>query len=595
MMTEGSYDWEEEDIQKKDSLNLNSIDCWDYTIELECLAGSQDLQLAAELAKNLLARNKELENCVKQCQTTIEEQTQEIEYLSKQMTALRKTNDDRIRIYEQLEVSIQDLERANQRLALDSSTDKKQIKSLCAYRDSLEERCEELQKALDEARSQQKEKKPSSQEGGERGVDSVEPSQTEDGPEKNDLVRQNHELKRQITDLEEKILKDMAMTEAEHCRLVQDMASMREELSTRYQEQFKHLQEEITEVRSGSLCGRCMEAKRLQMIMAVEEDEEEVSNGIPMETKENNPYRTLVEKYEASLEEQSRNRRRSQRLSSINFLSLQDELKPYWDRNDSNRNTGKRKVSSNTPTDFSEAETFSSGFSDETSNKATQTDRNLTPGSFLCTIADGEDCVLNIYDDGCPIESRTREKKLPLLDDVTPIGDVPKVPPVTPAREDAPGFDDVQSLPDSVATEEEKPAESSNVIESITVGLKVKNRRSNNSPGRRKGGDRVEEGEGTPRNSPRRSGRRKKDRKNYDSPRTQSPAMKPRVLTTLQRTNPGSSHGKGQSSWEFKPFMSTAALEIAKLKHLEKSYAEVLRSPPPPRSFHGYSLTKCMK
>lgn len=41
MMTEGSYDWEEEDIQKKDSLNLNSLDCWDYTIELECLTGSQ--------------------------------------------------------------------------------------------------------------------------------------------------------------------------------------------------------------------------------------------------------------------------------------------------------------------------------------------------------------------------------------------------------------------------------------------------------------------------------------------------------------------------------------------------------------------------
>lgn len=333
------------------------------------------------------------------------------------------------------------------------------------------------------------------------------------------------------------------------------------------------------------------------------------------------------------MEEQSRNRRSSQRLSSINFQSLQDELKPFWDvssnrgggqedvekeqRNENSRNTGKRKVSSNTPTDFSEAETFSSGFSDETSNKATQTDRNLSPGTFLCSIADGEDGVLNIYDDGCPIESRFRKTpeyrmlfreifavlkraaeakdegdQLPLLDDLNPIKDVPKVPPVTPAREDAPtGFDELQSLPDSVAAEEEKPAD---VIESMCLGLKVKSqRRSNNSPGRRRGADRVEDAEGTPRNSPRRSGRRKKDRKNYDSPRTQSPAVKPHVLTTVQRTNPSSSNGKGLGSWEHKTFMSTASQEIARLKHLEKSYAEVLRSPPPPRSHSGYTLTKC--
>lgn len=187
------------------------------------------------------------------------------QYLSKQMTALRKTNDDRIRIYEQLEVSIQDLERANQRLALDSSTDKKQIKSLCAYRDSLEERCEELQKALDEARSEQKKRQSIHEEGG-REHNCEEMGLMQDAPEENDLVRQNHELKRQITDLEEKVCRlsqdlalteaencrmsqDLAMTETEHCRLVQDMASMREELSTHYQEQFKNLQQEITEVR----------------------------------------------------------------------------------------------------------------------------------------------------------------------------------------------------------------------------------------------------------------------------------------------------------------------------------------------------------
>jgi hypothetical protein len=38
-----------------------------------------DLQLAAELGKTLLERNKELENTLKQHQNIIEDQTQEIE------------------------------------------------------------------------------------------------------------------------------------------------------------------------------------------------------------------------------------------------------------------------------------------------------------------------------------------------------------------------------------------------------------------------------------------------------------------------------------------------------------------------------------
>jgi hypothetical protein len=58
---------------------LNSLDCWDYSIELECLQGTQDLQLAAELGKTLLERNKELEIALKQHQNVIEDQAQEIE------------------------------------------------------------------------------------------------------------------------------------------------------------------------------------------------------------------------------------------------------------------------------------------------------------------------------------------------------------------------------------------------------------------------------------------------------------------------------------------------------------------------------------
>jgi hypothetical protein len=48
--------------------------------------------------------------------------------MKKQTAALREVNDSRLKIYEQLEVSIQDLERANQKLAFENTNDKKQIK-----------------------------------------------------------------------------------------------------------------------------------------------------------------------------------------------------------------------------------------------------------------------------------------------------------------------------------------------------------------------------------------------------------------------------------------------------------------------------------
>lgn len=380
------------------------------------------------------------------------------------------------------------------------------------------------------------------------------------------------------------------------------------------------------------------------------------------------------------MEEQSKNRRHSRDFSksnSSNCLSLQDELKMYGELNSFNkdpeeddesgrednedaqnkqraenkRNIGKRKMFSATPTDFSEAETSSSGFSDETSNKSTQTERNLVPGSFLCSIADGDDCKFSIYDDACPIESRFRKtpeyrtlfkeifavlkraaeakddgERLPLLDDITPLVEVPKVPPVTPAKEDPPvDFEDLQSLPESLNMSEAASETSSiqdtsldqtikfendvtqgpskeptagpsetvkginkqtnDILEylSIEIGRKKKNKKRHaNSPARKlKVSELVEKIEGSAPNSPRRSGRR---RKNFDSPRqgnsrNQSPAVQPRVLTTLERSSPSSSQPKS-SAWGTQTFVSKAAQEVAQLKKLEKSYAEVLRHTP---------------
>lgn len=206
-----------------------------------------------------------------------------------------------------------------------------------------------------------------------------------------------------------------------------------------------------------------------------------------------NPYRDLVDKYEALLEvHNSAFNNRNRQEESTPVSSLQDELLASGDFN-TNKDTinadaktqnkemqqqnapaptgAKRKVCLRTPTDFSEAETSSSGFSDETSNKFTQTEE-----TFLCTIADGED-KFSIYDEASPIDSRFRHcpkyrhlfkeifatlkkaaenkdegEKLPLLDDTNPAF---KVPPVTPAAEELPNFpDETESIVSSVVSEQ---------------------------------------------------------------------------------------------------------------------------------------------
>lgn len=198
-----------------------------------------------------------------------------------------------------------------------------------------------------------------------------------------------------------------------------------------------------------------------------------------------NPYRDLVDKYEALLEVHNAafNRNRQEETTPVSMS--QDELTSgdfsSMNAKDIDQEVGrikevtvatgaKRKICLRTPTDFSEAETSSSGFSDETSNKFTQTDE-----TFLCTIADGDD-KFSIYDEASPIDSRFRHcpryrylfkeifatlkkaaenkdegEKLPLLDDSSNL----KVPPVTPAVEELPSFpDETESVVSSVVSEQ---------------------------------------------------------------------------------------------------------------------------------------------
>jgi hypothetical protein len=190
----------------------------------------------------------------------------------------------------------------------------------------------------------------------------------------------------------------------------------------------------------------------------------------------------LVEKYEKLLEVKRTacNRQALQAEQSQQPMSLHDELMVSGEFNSMNAKfTSEEKTKESneqrhkTPTDFSEVETTSSGFSDETSTKATQTE--AANGSFSFSIAEGDDCKFTIYDNTAPTENRFcdrpkyRElfteifsvlkkaaenkedgKKLPLLDDKDKQSETPEVSIIQDVSGD---FDD-QSIMSSVMSED---------------------------------------------------------------------------------------------------------------------------------------------
>jgi len=158
---------DDEEDDNKDS-GFYCLGCDDIRLELDCIKEQQDLQLAAELGNTLLERNKDLESTIKHQQGVIEDQIQEIEFLTKQTAALKEVNESRVKIYEQIEISLSELETNNLRLSEDSAVEKSKIKrfslfssgltitsglfsSLTTTVTALENRCEELQRSLEEA------------------------------------------------------------------------------------------------------------------------------------------------------------------------------------------------------------------------------------------------------------------------------------------------------------------------------------------------------------------------------------------------------------------------------------------------------------
>ncbi|CAG9821922.1 unnamed protein product [Phaedon cochleariae] len=708
---------------------LNSLDCWDYTIELECLQGTTDLQLAAELGKTLLERNKELETALKQHQVIIEDQAQEIEYLTKQTVALREVNDSRLRIYEQLEVSIQDLERANHRLVLDNSAEKKHVKSLNATVEALEAKCEELQSTIDDLNLQvdlvkrrnhrtsdvtqnaatrevialrrversgddeifspdssvQSENKCSST----TSPTTTTPRHARDDPDRAadehgagaeqlaQLVEQLGRARAQCGREERRAgeLEEQLATMARQCQALEEQLARAAHGGRGRDEEdlnMKSMHEELTtleEVRQGQMCSRCLrsldtsseipdddDASMLDGLMATAHSHHRSSFSMdvqahvdnqssPLTPKQPaNPYKELVQKYEALVEVH-------RKPMKNNAPSLQEEMQISGDFNppsmkDTDEESGhgdslttekshkKTRKTFSTPTDFSEAETSSSGFADgdDTSNKFTQTEGRV--GSFLCTIADGEDCKFSIYDDASPIDSRFRDRpeyrdlfkeifnvlkkaaenkdegeELPLLDDCAV-----KVPPVTPQADHVPDFldDDSQSVVSSTMSElSTSQNEPTTVIENFIQSqnrpipehkgaetllrplvrqpleyLSVEVRKRSSSRRKNKYSDRSDSPVthiiGSPKinySSRPNSGRKRREQSKNTS--VETPEQNCWNGNTLQfwssnRNVASPTPSQGSTKYEFRP--STASQDLHKLKKLDLSYAEVLRN-----------------
>ncbi|XP_066598427.1 cerebellar degeneration-related protein 2 isoform X2 [Prorops nasuta] len=459
---------------------LNSLDCWDYSIELACLQGPEDLQLAAELGKTLLERNKELENNIKLHQCTIEEQAQEIEHMKKQTAVLKEVNNSRLKIYEQLEVSIQDLERANHRLVIENSSDKKLIKSQCVTIENLEARCDELQKRIDELNtqrdsllrqqaanqaaaqySQTSSKTPVMQDGSipQMAAPHSPKSCLESTCDVNVRLASNLSYDEEMTELMRQVQEarsQRAREQKKNVELGQQLASLLQENSALEEQlaimrskaqDIKSLQDEIStleEVRQGHLCGRClrsvdskihdelldyeeyddlsiaeafMSESQLQETEPLVQETSRKSVAAAPEERNGSVYKELIQKYQALVEIQNQSSRRKN-FPPPPCKSLQEELEMSGEFNNfhnapteheirAKTETNGKKMFSATPTDFSEAETSSSGFLEETSNKSTQTEERA--GFLLCSIADGEDCKFSIYDDNYPLESRFRK------------------------------------------------------------------------------------------------------------------------------------------------------------------------------------------
>ncbi|XP_071954030.1 cerebellar degeneration-related protein 2-like [Antedon mediterranea] len=117
-----------------------------------------DLHLAAELGKTLLERNKELEANLISTQQVADEQAMQIVYLEKQLQILRDVTESKARVYEQLDLNVQDLEKNNQRLEHENRMCNQKIVRMTESVESLEVRLRDEQTYVEQLKQMEKQR-----------------------------------------------------------------------------------------------------------------------------------------------------------------------------------------------------------------------------------------------------------------------------------------------------------------------------------------------------------------------------------------------------------------------------------------------------
>lgn len=361
----------------------------------------------------------------------------------------------------------------------------------------------------------------------------------------------------------------------------------------------------------------------------------------------------LVEKYEALCKMQEQQRRRPRpKTDTITLakpklgMSLEDELRMSGEYYDGKKQQRYRAMETDSEAEEEPCKPDLNGkkgaseCTEDIYHKSTQTEVLLgsLPGSFLCRISDGNDCQFSIYDDASPVESRFRKtpeyrhlfreifavlkraaeakdegETLPLLDDRLPAAAhnyidtyQPKVPPVTPAKEEQPFVPVVQEVIEQISkvqvnqeqpNEPEKVAENApvtDIMEQLAAGVKLRDSKrdrrmnavhhhaspspspchSRSASGKRRAGSKARRKRERLTDSPSRSRERHQQKSN--KPVDAAFETFQNIPDVVQR--PAHMHKERPvSMFGFCGGSSSASKEVAKLKILEKSYAEVLR------------------
>ena len=107
-----------------------------------------DFYLAARLCKMMMKSNKLQGKRIHEQQNIIKDQTEQITYMSKQLTALWEANNSRMTIYEQLEDKVHNFEKVNQCLTSKVVEHKKRGRQLNSNLIELEDKCCNLERTV---------------------------------------------------------------------------------------------------------------------------------------------------------------------------------------------------------------------------------------------------------------------------------------------------------------------------------------------------------------------------------------------------------------------------------------------------------------